>query len=184
MPRLLADHTVFIAHWKALRRAGELMPSSDAFLDTPNPLLSPNVLVLDVYPDDIVIRLQATEIVERWGKDLTGHSMFDAPLPMHKADMMTNVHRLLEQPCGLVSANSLQTSGGRKLIVETTGLPLTVAEGRPRRMVNYSWLVEPLDSGEHSESVTRYEVQKWIDIGGGVPDAEPLSPMTHRADEV
>lgn len=183
MPKPVADHSVFIAHWKALRRPGETVTASDVFLDNPSPLLSPNILVLDVYPDDIVIRLQATAIVERWGKDLTGRSLFEAPLPMHQSDMMTNVHRLLEHPCGLVSANNLRTSGGRKLIVETTGLPLSVPDGRPRRMVNYTWLVEPLDSGEHSETVTGYEVQDWVDIGQGVPDTAPLKPMTRGSDD-
>jgi hypothetical protein len=182
MSRLTADHIAFIEHWKNLRRTGEIAPTSERFLDNPDPQFSPNILILVVFPDDIVIRLQATEIVERWGMDLTGQSLFKVPLTMHKADMMTNVSRLLEHPCGLVSANSVVTSSGRKRVVETTGLPLGVPNGKPRRLVNYSWLMEPLDSGEHSETVTSYEVQQWADIGADVPDALPLRPMTHRAD--
>jgi hypothetical protein len=177
MNRRDANYEAFLKHWKSLRSEGELLTTSEAYLDSPNPLFAANTLILDVYPDDIIIRLQATELVERWGKDLTGHSMFDAPLPMQRQDMMTNVGRLLRQPCGLLSVNKTRTSGGRSLLVETFGIPLGVAPGRPTRMLNYSWLSDPVTEGEHSEAVAAYEKQEWIDIGAGVPNERPLKPM-------
>ena len=178
MIKPVADHRLFLSHWMGLRDVGELIPTSESFLDHPNPLLASNILVLDVYDDDLIIRLQATELVERWGADLTGHSMFDAPLPMNRPDMLTNVGQLMQQPCALLSVHKTKTSGGRKLIMETLGAPLSSPPGKPARMVNYSWLIDPLEDGEHSEKVTVYERQDWIDVGAGVPIENPLKPMT------
>lgn len=180
MAKPVLNYERFLEYWTGLRMEGEIVPSSQTFLDNPDPQLAPNVLVLDVYPDDIIIRLQATEIVERWGMDLTGESMFKAPLPMNRRDMMDNVHKLTAQPCGLRSVNKTQTSGGRAIAVETFGLPLAVPPDRPLRMVNYAWIMTPMTEGEHSEAVSEYEVQAWIDIGAGVPPGKPLKPMTRR----
>lgn len=174
----VADHRLFLSHWMDLRESGSLVPTSAQFLDNPNPLFAPNVLVLDVYEDDLVIRLQATDLVERWGIDLTGQSIFKAPLPMNREDMLINVRRLTQQPCGLLSVQKTETSSGRKLIIETLGLPLRSTAEKPNRMVNYSWLIDPLQDGEHSERVSTYDHQEWIDVGAGTPHATPLKPMT------
>jgi hypothetical protein len=178
MTKSVSDYRLFLSHWMDLREGGELIPTSEAFLDNPNPLFASNILVLDVYDDDLIIRLQATELVERWGADLTGHSMFDARLPMNKPDMLTNVGRLMQQPCALLSVHKTETSGGRKLIIETLGVPLLPPPGKPARMVNYSWLIDPLEAGEYSAKVWVYERQDWIDVGAGVPIEKPLKPMT------
>ncbi|MEQ8735861.1 MAG: hypothetical protein RIC29_13125 [Rhodospirillaceae bacterium] len=178
MTKPIADHRLFLSHWMDLRGVEALLPTSEAFLDKPNPLFAPNILVLDVFDDDLIIRLQATELVERWGVDLTGQSMFNASLPMNKPDMLKNVERLMQQPCGLLSVHKTETSGGRKLIIETLGLPLSTPARKSPRMVNYSWLIDPLEDGEHSEKVTVYERQEWIDIGAGIPSEKPLKPMT------
>lgn len=177
MSRPDADIETFLNYWKSLRNDGETIVRSDVFIDNPNPLFASNTLILDYYPDDIIIRLQATELVERWGEDKTGQSMFDAPLPMNKSDMLLNVSRLIKQPCGLLSAHQTRTSGGRILVIETLGLPLLTPPDKPKRMVNYSWLINPLKDGEHSQAVTTYEKQEWIDIGAGIPSAAPLKPM-------
>lgn len=175
-----ADHAAFLEYWKSLRKPGATLVTSEDFLDAASPLFSPNVLVLDVYEDDLIVRLVATEIVQRWGYDLTGKSLFNAPLPMKQKDMLSNVHKLIDQPCGLLSVNITNTSGGRAVALETFGLPVAVQPDRPRRMVNYSWLIDPLEDGEHSEDVARYERQEWIDLGAGVPDSAPLKPMVNR----
>ena len=178
MTKVVPDYKSFLDYWLSLRAPGELAVSSRSFLDNPNPLFAANVLVLDVYDDDIVIRLQATDIVERWDMDLTGESMFKAPLPMNRSEMMTNVHRLIRQPCGLRSVNKTRTSGGRAITMETFGLPLTVEENRPSRMINYTWVMDALGEGEHSQAVSEYDLQEWIDIGAGTPSERPLKPMT------
>ncbi len=124
------------------------------------------------------IRLQATNIVERWGMDLTGQSMFEAPLPMNKSEMLTNVRQRIGQPCGLRSVNKTRTTSGRAIAVETFGLPLGMPSGKPPRMVNYTYIMGAMGEGEHSEKVAEYEVQAWIDIGAGTPPGKPLKPMT------
>ncbi len=180
MNRPVPNYAGFLEYWLSLRAPDELVVPSQSFLDNPNPIFATNVLVLDVYEDDIVIRLQATGIVERWGADLTGESMFKAPLPMNRPEMMNNVYRLISHPCGLRSVNKTRTSGGRAIAVETFGLPLAVDENKPSRMINYAWIMDSMGEGEHSEEVSEYEVQAWIDIGAGTPSGKPLKPMTTR----
>lgn len=177
MNRPHADYQVFLTHWKSLREPGALVVSSEVFLDNPDPLLSPNVLIVDVYDDDVVVRLVGTEIVERFGVDLTGKSMFTAHLPMKREDTLFNYGSVISQPCGLLSVNNTKTSGGRAVVSETLALPLGVLPDRPKRLISYSRLIEPLAEGEHSEQVAEYAHQDWIDIGAGVPSAAPLMPM-------
>lgn len=175
-----ADHQTFLTHWKSLRQPGELVVSSADFLDNPHALLAPNVLILDVHDDDVIVRLIATAIVERWGVDLTGKSMFTAHMPMKREDTLFNFNSVIDKPCGLLSVNNTRTSGGRAVVSETLSLPLSVLPGRPKRLINYSRLIDPMEEDERSEEVAAYEHQEWIDIGAGVPDETPLMPMLAR----
>lgn len=172
-----ADHQTFLTHWKSLRQPGKLVVSSQDFLDNSHPLLSPNVIILDVYDDDVIVRLVATAIVDRWGVDLTGKSMFTAHMPMRREDTLFNFNQVISQPCGLLAVNNTRTSGGRDVVSETLSLPLSVLPGRPKRLINYSRLIDPMEDGEQSKEVAGYEHQDWIDIGAGVPDETPLLPM-------
>lgn len=172
-----ADPEAFLAYWKGLRQPGELIVTSSDFIDNPHPQFSPNVLILDVYDDDVVVRLIATAIVERWGVDLTGKSMFSAHLPMKREDTLFNFHHIIDHPCGLLSVNNTKTSVGRAVVSETLALPLGVVAGRPKRLLTYSRLMNPLDQGEKSKEVADYTHQAWMDIGAGVPNDTPLMPM-------
>jgi len=172
-----ADHQAFLTYWQSLRQLDELLVASEDFLDNPHRQFSPNVIILDVYDDDVIVRLVATAIVERWGVDLTGKSMFSARLPMKRNDTLFNYHSLIDHPCGLLSVNNTKTSVGRAVVSETLSVPLSVTAGRPKRLVTYSRLMTPMDEGEKSKEVADYAHQTWVDIGAGVPDDAPLMPM-------
>jgi hypothetical protein len=161
----------FLDHWCALRN-GARVPLSRDFLDRPEPEFAPIVTLFDVFADDMVIRLQGTAMVSRWGHDKTGLSFFDINPLLPKSEMMRNVWGCLDTPCGLHSQSRFATSNGRAIGVETVSLPLETDPDKPYRLVNTSVFLQELGFDEHTRGLTAMRF-RWLDVGGGVPAHPP-----------
>jgi hypothetical protein len=66
----------FVAHWAGLRAAA-VMPTTEAFLDTPSFRFAPHLYIVELIGDDAVVRLQGTGLDARWTVRLTGRDVHE-----------------------------------------------------------------------------------------------------------
>ncbi len=167
----------FLAHWMGLRN-GARVPTVEDFLDRVSPLHAPWLFMAEIRGPDLIIRLEGTGLVGRWGRDLTGERLFRDKSPAFVAQVAENFRTVLEHPCGYYALNHYQTGRGRNVRVRVLYLPLVAKPGRLPRIVGYSVELQrrPLDD-ETSLSAARTTVEaEWIDIGAGLPAHQPNLP--------
>jgi hypothetical protein len=163
----------FVDHWHALR-IGSALPTTQSFLDHPSPRFSPFVFVLELHGDLPLVRMQGTQLVEAWARDLTGEDFFPGRPDHFKANAVTNMRALLAQPCGYFLRSTYATSKGRKITSDWILLPLAVAEGKPPRIVG--GVFERPTRRYDETSLHHFELHRWawLDTGCSVPRNQPL----------
>jgi hypothetical protein len=166
----------FLFHWKALR-GDALVPTIEAFLDRPSPAHAPWLFMAEIRGDDLLIRLEGTGLVTRWGRDLTGDKLFRDRSPDYVRKVAENYRTVLEHPCGYYALNQYLSGRGRNVRVRVLYLPLMPKPGRQPRIVGYSVELQrrPFDDESLLASRTTVEAE-WIDIGAGVPASAPNRP--------
>ncbi|MDX2223372.1 MAG: hypothetical protein SFV21_11525, partial [Rhodospirillaceae bacterium] len=76
-------------------------------------------------------------------------------------------------PCAMRQRGQISSSAGRAVPFEAVALPLSVAPGRPPRLVIFSQILEDLSGEEHSRTFDAAGTKAWIDLGAGVPSVPP-----------
>lgn len=166
----------FLAHWKSLRNEA-LVPTIESFLDRPSPLHAPWLFMAEIRGPDLIVRLEGTGLVGRWGRDLTGERLFRDKSPEYVAQVADNFRNVFEQPCGYYALNHYQSGRGRNVRVRVLYLPLVAKPGRLSRIVGYSVELQRRPFDDESLSNTRMTIEaEWIDVGGGVPARAPNLP--------
>ena len=121
----------------------------------------------------MVIRLMGTELVEKWGLDKTGDVLGDDQPPHIKKALFNNSLAAVSTPCGVQGLVKLEANMGSRIEVESVGLPLSVGDGNPNRLVSFSQTLRTLSYGEIPKNYVSFADTKWIDIGFGVPKTSP-----------
>jgi hypothetical protein len=96
---------------------------------------------------------------------------------------MTSLNELLNaiitHPCGYESRIKYSTSRGRPVEAFFIGLPLAVADGRPRRVIGYTHQHIFLENSKRSWDDFSLLDHDWMDIGKGVPKLPPVGLKTN-----
>ena len=90
----------------------------------PNTVCAPYTYIVDRVDDGLFTRLFGTQLVESRGLDLTGKSYVSGQPEDIAHAIVSNVIKLLKQPCGLHAMNAFSSTKGRKFISEVVVLPL------------------------------------------------------------
>lgn len=162
----------FFAHWQSLR-AGALVPTVAAFVDRPSPSHAPYLFMATVDGDDIIVRLEGTALVERWGRDITGQRLFATKSEEYRRAIAENFNRVIAHPCGCYALNEYMSGRQRYVAVHVLYLPLSDAPGRPARIVGYSTETEKRSDNELLVDRRRTVEAAWVDLGAGVPADPP-----------
>lgn len=118
------------AHWSSLPKMACGAPALADFdlLDIPDAL--PSCLLLDFESSTrFMVRLFGTELVERYGGDLTGFNAYDLFEPTAQDAAEYRIRVLREGPAILHSKNGFRTTKDIPLITEWVFLPLVGASG-------------------------------------------------------
>jgi hypothetical protein len=174
VPEIGPECRAFIAHWQALRAAGELVPLSRDFLDRPNGKLQPYVSFNDLHADGSdVLSLYAAGLVDLWGRDLTGLPMKAFLKPDAVERLGGDLRAVADHPCGAWEVTSFTTSRGRRVTAEIVTLPLAVEKSGTLRLARYHRQVEKLATTERIAGALKALRREWLDVGAGVPDCPP-----------
>ncbi|MSO98870.1 MAG: PAS domain-containing protein [Rhodospirillaceae bacterium] len=170
-PNTPDDILEFYDHWASLPKRG-LMPHLSDYLDRAPARLQPNVVIIDVSsPDEMIIRLFGTNIVDISGRELTTKSLHSVFAPQIWPDSCKRIWKAVTQPAGYYCIRGVRSSGDRMLHSPSVCLP--VASGTGGRYCFMSYSIFPAAStmmlDERPDIVLSLELLHWIDIGAGVP---------------
>lgn len=170
------DVLAFYDHWRSLR-GEDLMPTSETYLDKSSPDFMGTSYICDLTTEGAIVRFHGVELIERWGADYTGQDLNQGRREPIVERAVSNMTKVVSQPCGWLIKLSFSTSKSRLLHSELIQLPLKVQEGRPPRLISYS----QKDVGaEWEETAVRYmetHGMHWVDVGAGVPADPPFDLM-------
>jgi len=167
------DCRAFITHWAQLR-GDAVLPTTETFFDHPTGRFAPYLYVVELLDDTALVRLQGTVLDERWTVRLTGKDLHEGMPATLRRRSLSNMRRIVSQPCGYLARNIYATSMDRNVMADLVQLPLAVREGRPPRVVCLS-LMQRDDDMEETVSGFRTEALEWIDLGAGAPADPPLN---------
>ncbi|MSO96642.1 MAG: PAS domain-containing protein [Rhodospirillaceae bacterium] len=166
----------FLDHWRTLpRRAGQIIPHSNDYLDQAPAELMPAVFIHEVLEDGLLVRFMGTKLVERWRRDDTG-KMFGTHLDdAARGRLLSVVNTVVNHPCGILQHGFLATSAGRQAMFEAILLSLSVEPWQPKRLIVYSVILDVLGREEHRSRFAAAGERCWMDIGAGLP-SYPIPP--------
>lgn len=130
--------------------------------------------IVEVKPDELLLRFQGLELVERWGADRTNADIAAHRSPTFQKKVRTLMTPIVSHPCGYHSHSTYSTTRGRMMDAHYIGLPLAVQNGRPPRMLAYTCEYGVPKQGEVAWDQFDILAQGWIDLGAGVPSEEPI----------
>lgn len=168
-----ARANVFFDHWQGLRSGGHA-PTSESFLDTPNPRVQANTFIFDLETDNrTVFRLVGTEIVTIWGKDFTKLSVEEAFSDKVAALYLAAPRACIGNACGLWEVGLFGDTRQREVTLELMYLPLEVQPGRLPRLAGFLNWHGTSDIVASRMGLIALTQRRWIDIGAGVPSPAP-----------
>lgn len=172
--KISAETSAFVDHWQSLRQGGAL-PTSQAFLDNVQPALQPLISLNDVDENgQNQVVLFGTELVEVWQSDLTGKNVAEFITPDQAKRLTTDLVICAKTPCGIWEISTLKTTTGRTIAWEMVTLPIELNDPKRYRIARYHNILEPTAKGELVADIMHFQQKRWLDIGSGVPDADPL----------
>ncbi|MGE4063395.1 MAG: hypothetical protein AB7E79_08505 [Rhodospirillaceae bacterium] len=161
----------FFDFWRALPKT-HLLPTLADFLDRVPPELAPFLAIVDVRgPEDASIRFFGTQLVDRAAFDPTGMTVGD----LYAEKLRPAVHRLLweavTRPVGYLSHRKIVGRTGFVDVHPSCGLPIDIPTSSVRGVVNYSRSViaSAREIDDKAHLVQDMKLDKWLDIGAGVP---------------
>lgn len=163
----------FFEHWKSIRAGNSILPLQSEFLDNSNPEFAPFIYISEIAENDVLVRLMGTGLVDRWGRDKTGESLFvDQPTDVVDA-IRSNFKTAAALPCGYSSVTDYASNTGRHLVVVVINLPLATDSEKITRIVSYADLIQRLGHMEVTQKFLGKPKSEWIDLGAGVPAITP-----------
>lgn len=157
--------------WRSLPKKN-LLPQLADFFDRVPPDLAPYLAIVDVRgPQETKIRLFGTHLVAAAAFDPTGMSVGD----LYSAELRSQVHQMLwavtQRPVGYLSRRKIIGRSGFVNIHPSIGLPIDIPTSGVRGVVNYSRSVsaESHMGEDRAHLVQEMKLERWIDIGAGVP---------------
>ena len=134
-----ADVQDFAKYWRSLPCEGGAVPYRSSFDPSKIMPLLPRIAIYDVKsPDEIVYRLAGTEIVERFGHEVTGKNFLDFWEGEKRKETSRVMNELVARPCGLFSELAGISESGRIAKSTSVGFPLLDKDGRCSRLVFYT----------------------------------------------
>ena len=158
-------------------RGDALMPSRDDMVLSDITALMPYLTLLEIRsPDEFIVRLAGTAILEATGFELTGTNYLDLAAPELRPLRSARVWRQAQQPCGSLMHNRHGPGGGFDRWVEVLSLPMRAANSEgPIQFLGVTAMIDPglLLLGDFVSEVAKVADRfTSIDIGAGVP-ADP-----------
>lgn len=174
LPQRLADlpHCrAFLSAWLQWRGERPLPVRADVRPEQLGPALSALSVLEVVAPDEIVVRLVSSEAEAFWGVPIKGRNYVDLVRPEDRPERIERHQRLINTPCGALTATQLVSERRLVASVRAVILPVAAEAGatptflyiatdfdRERQLARTTTHAAPLAGGfEH------------VDIGFGVP---------------
>jgi hypothetical protein len=163
----------YAAYWGALPK-DNLIPSRTSFDPADLPAILPGFAVHEfLSPNNILVRLCGSAVVERFGYEMTGKnylSHFRAP---RQPEVYEALSKVIDCPCGLLVHIRMFRESGITIDYEVLGFPFRNEQGIANLAIYHT---ETLKS--HPKLAPRGDRRKdsmplrrmYIDIGAGVPD--------------
>jgi len=167
---LPSETEAFMDFWKSIR-GGEVMPTSEYFLDQIPARFAPSCYLVDVRDTGAKVRFQGSQLIEYWQNDATGQDMYEGAYAKFKTRAMSNIKHIIQRPCGMFSRFRFTTSAG-DINSEYINLPLAAQAGRPPRMVCFVLQDAVRQFDIETRAVESAEL-RWIDLGAGIPAVAP-----------
>lgn len=163
----------YAAYWDALPKIN-LIPSRSSFDPADLPSILPGFAVHEfVSPDNILVRLCGSAVVERFGYEMTGKNYLSHFKPSRQPEVYDALSNVIDCPCGLLVHIRMFRESGVMIDYEVLGLPFRNEQGVANLAIYHS---ETLKS--HPKLAPREDRRKdsmplrrmYIDIGAGIPD--------------
>lgn len=163
----------FYDHYMDLR-VGVTFPSSEAFLDSADPVLQPQTFMFErVEPNKTVFRLMATELVTIWGRDFTGMAIEEVFSPIVARRYLADPWDCHTLSCGLWERGDYGDMRNRVVTLEIMYMPLATPPGKPPRLIGLlAWTGLSTEKSPRQGLVSLKE-RRWIDTGYGVAMTPP-----------
>lgn len=117
------------SYWESIR-SGQDVPLRADFRPEKIRTLLPQVTIDDYRsPDELISRLRGTDIVARFGIDLTGKNLTPLFDDGSRSTMMETARRVVETPCGARTSWTAERKDGRQVKVFAYYLPLIGGQG-------------------------------------------------------
>jgi hypothetical protein len=168
--------SVLLEYWLSRQHPPAGIPSTEDFLDHLPPRIAPYMILFELKDEDLIVRFLGTQLVARWGEDLTGRNWSSYNPHIKGASLVSNLMTMNRHPCGAHALTSFVTNTNRQLSLETATFPLSVQPGRALRVISGSFALEALGFDERSRGWMPPRILRWVDLGFGTPEQPPKPP--------
>lgn len=156
--------------WSSLPRRA-FVPQLRDYLDSVEPELQPNVVIMDLMsPTDINIRLAGTAVVDTVG-EITNSDADQLYVQAVKTRALQQAWAAANHPCGYTVLRTYKTISGMRDIGRALLLPIETTSDR-KSVVIYNGIPTFGNAklkGDSVQTVIDYQELEWIDIGAGTP---------------
>lgn len=177
---LCAASRQFFAVWDRWRGSRALPERRAVRLDDLGPLAASHIITEFRSRDDVPILSVGPRLAEYIGIDLTGYNYLDLTSPENRSLRAKLTLEQILQPCGFMLYYWLRYADGAMVPFEFVGAPfcedgastpsLFVACGTPLSRLQSETAADP-------ESWQIGEAMRFIDLGFGIPPADPSTPQ-------
>lgn len=168
-----ASAKLFADYWFSLPKT-DLIPSRRDFDALDVWKMLPNFVMHDMIgPDNIRVRLVGTDVVARYGYEITGKNYLDIIPPETRAHVSERLFQIINRPCGMVVHLRQTRNTGSAYINESVGFPLRGNDGKASIVVyQANTLYDPIEFEAEPGPLINMRAQRrrYIDIGAGTPD--------------
>jgi len=163
----------YAAYWNALPKVG-LIPPRSSFDPADLPSILPGFAVHEfVSPDNILVRLSGSAVVERFGYEMTGKNYLSNFESSRQHKVYDALSRIIDCPCGLLVHVRMFRESGVTIDYEVLGFPFRSEHGIANLAIYHTEtlnsrpkLAPPDDRRKDSLPLRRM----YIDIGAGIPN--------------
>ena len=140
-----SDAEDFANYWRSIECDG-MVPRRSRFDPSKISPLLPCIAMYEVKsPDEIIYRLAGTEIVERFGQEVTGKNFLDFWKGGERDETARVMNELVKRPCGLFTELFGKSESGKIAKSIAIGFPLLDDNDNCNRLVFYSSGFDPTD---------------------------------------
>jgi hypothetical protein len=161
----------FVSVWQQWRGDRLLPTRADVRPEMLGLALSALAVLEVVTPDEIVIRLVSSQAEAFWGVSMKGRNYVDLVRPEDRAERIERHQRLINTPCGALTATHLVAKN--QLVVAVRAVILPVAP-QPGATPTFLYIATDFQPGRDLAKSTTHAAPlaggfDYVDIGFGVP---------------